>query len=412
MRIKGFGAMVTKPLIKRPNNSIDPDHPDSNYGLFFIPEDATDEEFASITTWKKFKDKKGNTIKYAVILRGTIEITDVAIDCNMGKQKLEEIYANPDRGDKRPAEHSCMLGFSGTSTTRKTGKYAGKKIFIGFNKVIIKNVNLLNGGYADDIWITRGGFNPNIVEVNISNLNSGPRIHHHRATVSFSGLAEKAIIKNAKIYSLECEETSSRWDELPRKDEAYKRSFWKLDDIVADKIDLAAKGKAIEMMAKNLVTNLSCGFYQVGGQIKNCTFMKGKESRLNRLNSAIFTNVIWIFEADGDGLIKGIKPVAQYGEECTAFFMSNEFKVKGSFNKGALINSDYSRTVPGNIVFLNFHNCKYDARFGSTAYPNTNIISAMERGTWRIKESDFGSISTDRALRTDPSHIDVDVQLL
>ena len=135
-------------------------------------------------------------------------------------------------------------------------------------------------------------------------------------------------------------------------------------------------------------------------------------TRFDRLNYAIFTNVIWIFEADDDGLIKGIKPVAQYGEECTAFFMSNEFKIKGSFTKGALINSDYSSTVPGNIVFLNFHNCKYDARFGSSAYPNTNIISAMERGTWRIKESDFGIISTASALRTNPLHTDVDVQLL
>ena len=225
-------------------------------------------------------------------------------------------------------------------------------------------------------------------------------------------MTEKAIIKNAKIFSLECEETSSRWDELPRKDETYKPSFWKLDDIVADRIDLTAKGKAIELMAKNLTTNLSCGFYQVGGQIKKCTFVKGKESRLNRLNSAIFTDVIWIFEADESGLVKGIKPVAQYGEECTAFFMGNEFKIKGNFTKGTLINSDYSSTIPGNIVFLNFHNCKYDARFGSSAYPDTNIISAMERGTWRIKESDFGSISTDRALITNPSHIDADIQLL
>jgi len=379
LRIKGFGAMQTKPLIKRPDNSIDIDHPDENYGLFFIPEHATDAEFASISSWKEGVTKNGKPISYAVILRGTIEITDVAIDCNMGRQHLQEIYdAEPD-SEKRPAEHSCMIGFSGTETTRKTGEYAGKTIYIGFNKVLIKNVHLVNGGYADDIRIGRGYFNPNIVEVNISNISSGPRIDHHRATVGFSGLVEKAIIQKANIYCLECEETSSRWDELPRKDEVYKTSYWKLDDIVADRIDLAAKGKAIYMMAKNLVANVKCNLYQVGGQIKNCTFVKGTDPHLNRLSYTVFTNVIWIFEADEDGFIKGIKPVAQYGEECTAFFMSNEFKVKGSFSKGALINSNYSSTLPGNIVFLNFHNCKYDSRFGSSAYPNTNIISAMER---------------------------------
>ena len=420
LRIKGsvFGseyAIIKRPDFSIPIGSIEEDNyskeADDNYGLFFIPDDATLADFALVTSWKEHTDENNNTFQFTVIIRGSIVIENLFIDCNMGNQNLHALYENPPVNKKRPAEHSCMLGFAGTST-KGTGDYEGKKIYIAFSEVVIKNMITINGGFADDIWISRGYFNPNIERVTITDIISVNRVDPHRGTICFSGLAQTIEIENADIYRLECEETSSRWDELPRKKNSLRLSQWNLRQITADRIEIAAKGKAIWMNATHLYSKLSFNVYQVGGTIAYSILNKGSESRLNRLNKLVFENVTWILTAKDTGEMFGIRPTAQYGEVCEASFINNDFKVNGVFTNGSLITSEYSRELPENEVKVTFRDCTYDLRFGSPVFPDTFIISANERGTWRIQNSDFGNRSINRALHTNTAHAEVIIQFI
>ena len=212
LHIKGNLSAGEYSSIKRPNNSIDLTHSDSNYGIFFIPSKPCDEEWKSIKSWKKHSITNTKTgivksFRYAIIIRGAIKIENLELDCNMGNQGL------PDTMLSKDIEHSAMLGFSGEKY--ENNSFPGKYIFVGFESVTINNIRINKGGYADDIWISRGYFRPNIGKVSINNITSQNRINNKRATISFSGLAQKVEIKNANIFKLESEETSSRWSELP-----------------------------------------------------------------------------------------------------------------------------------------------------------------------------------------------------
>ena len=427
LTMRGMTGINTAATIKRTDLSINAAFPDDNFGLFFIPAHASTADFENVTTWKSYTKTTdaGDTItfQYAVIIRGFIDISDLTIDCNMDKQNLQTIYDNSVPGKESPAEHSCMLGFSGIRTEGK-GIYAGKNIYIAFSSVILNNILTKNGGYADDIWIGRGYFNPNIEKVKISNIKSENRVDPHRATISFSGLAQIVDINNADIYKLECEETSTgfgQWGNLPRKDTVYQPSQWKIRKVNADIIDIAVKGKAIMMDGRNLYTKTSFGVYQVGGQISNSTFHKGEEPRLIRLNDMTFRDVKWILSANKcTKRMLGIRPVSQDNDECIIHFINNEFKVRGEFVGGSLITSEYSTNpVDGNPdnditnnVTVSLVDCKYDSRFGDTSNPDptkqTHIIEAKERGTWTIKEADYSPIPRAIAV-IKGSHADISV---
>jgi hypothetical protein len=138
---------------------------------------------------------------------------------------------------------------------------------------------------------------------------------------------------------------------------------------------------------------------------------------LNRLNALIFKKVTWLFTADANGEVFGLALRAQYGETCSAVFKHNTFKVKGSFTKGVLIESEYSRVLPENSVNFEFSNCVYDKRFGSTAFPNTYIAEAYERGHWTFNLSDFVGLPVDsdgipRAILRNPAYADVVIALV
>src|SRR5689334_7912484 len=51
-------STVEKACIRRPDHAILPATPDSNFGLFFIPTEPTDEEVAKVT-WKPSIDSVG-----------------------------------------------------------------------------------------------------------------------------------------------------------------------------------------------------------------------------------------------------------------------------------------------------------------------------------------------------------------
>ena len=62
------------------------------------------------------------------------------------------------------------------------------------------NLELLKGGFADDVWFSRGYFQPNIDQVILQDITSRDRVNTRRATISCSGPSQNIQIKNADIY--------------------------------------------------------------------------------------------------------------------------------------------------------------------------------------------------------------------
>lgn len=389
--------------IQRPSNAIDPDRSDSNHGLFFIPAKPLDKDWASVRQWRTHRTVNATTgalasYKYAVILRGKIRIENIQVDCNMGNQGLPAVMPSA------KIEHSAMIAFSGQKYANSA--YPNKFIFMGFESVTINNVRTIRGGYADDIWISRGYFRPNIGKVIINKITSKNRVNQKRATITFSGLTQKAEITNCNIYKLEAEEASARWDELPGPPitASNKYSFWKLRNVTCERLDLAAKGKAIFMDADKVRSTVSTNIYQLGGKIQNSVFqMLPVPTPLNRLNDLVFRRVNWVFTAfrNVKGNFIGLSPRPQYGETCSATFIDNTFKVRGSLVTDAetewhsLVETENS-PLAGNSVDLTFRNCRYDGRFGVAE--KTVIGKLICRGKYKFRKADFNGISVDEAL--------------
>jgi hypothetical protein len=383
--------------IQRPDHAIDLNRSDNNYGLFFIPSEPTPEDWASIRVWQTYTDTDTHkTFEYAIIIRGVITIENLELDCNMGNQGL------PVSMSANLIEHSCMLGFAGQRYANP--QYPNKFIFVGFESVTLNNIRANRGGYADDILIGRGYFRPNIGKVSINTITSQNRINEKRSTITFSGLTQNVEVTNADIFRLEAEETSVHWKNLPGEpiNPSNQYSYWKLNSIVCDILDLAAKGQAIFLDAHKIESRKSTNLYQLGGLMQNCTFnLLPQFIRLNRLNALVFKEVTWIFLADVNGKVLGLAPRAQSGELCSATFQQNTFKVKGNFTKGQLIETEHSAQTPtesNNAVNLEFINCNYDERFGSVNLPDAHIAQIREKGTWKFTLSDFRGVPWERML--------------
>jgi hypothetical protein len=355
----------------------------NNYGLFFVPSEPAIAEWESVASWSTHTNADGTTFNYAVIVRGAILIENLELDCNMGNQGLPT--ALPDAS----IEQSAMLGFAGKSYSNSA--YPGKRIYVAFESVTLNNIITTRGGYADDIWISRGYFRPNILKVSINKISSNNRINNKRATISFSGLAQNIEITDANIYQLHAESTSDIWSELPGTAINSEYSNWKLRNVNCEVIDLAAKGKAIFLDADHIISTTSTGLYELGGNVQNSTFkMLPQATTLNRLNNIVFKKVEWIFSAyqDSLGYFIGIAPRAQYQEECSATFVGNTFKVNGELinNSGTkglyLIETEYSSTVPGNSIRLKFDNCIYDERFINAGSAKMYVAKVFERGSY------------------------------
>jgi hypothetical protein len=93
-------------VIKRPDDALDGD---DECGLAFVPAQPTPPEIDA-AQWKRFSDgDTGVEFEYDILVRGSVLMQDVDIDCNMQKQNLS---AQP---PKNPWEHSAMLKFSGAA---------------------------------------------------------------------------------------------------------------------------------------------------------------------------------------------------------------------------------------------------------------------------------------------------------
>jgi hypothetical protein len=389
-------------IICRPDHSIDLAHPDDNHGLFFVPEDPSEDE-RHPTTWRHYQ-RGTEEFEFTIILRGVISITGVDIDCNMGAQGLEHL----ERGQS--AEHSSMLGFRGIKVQVDDGPDDMKRfVFVGFESVELVDVRLANGGWASDIWFSRGYFNPHIARVRIDRLRAGKRHNRKRADVDFSGLCQDISISDSTFFRLGCEATDAPFREMPRLSADFRPSTWKLSDLRLGGIDLGAHGRSYVIQGERLTTTEQCTIHEAGGRITDSDLTVTNRQRLIALDDFVFRDVRWKLKTEGDNL--GLKIAPRPGEPSEVSFLDNTFLVTGVATDQVVLDSDFvpqTDPIPDaekrevRVVALG---CTYPPSFGHAGEPP--IARVLARGDWTFAKADLGDRVPDVALPRNPEHDDI-----
>jgi len=400
-----FEGAQRRPTIKRRDGTIDLAKPDDNHGLFFIPAPPSDEEKAQ-ATWRRYQ-YGSEDFDFAVIIRGRVRIEGITVDCNMARQGLPT-----DPGIKNPAEHSCMLGFAGRKYP--AGTVAGRKrfVFVGFEAVELVDIVTRNGGYADDVWFSRGYFQPNIERVQIDRLVSKARVAPHRSTVCFSGLCQNVDIHDCDFDSLGLEDTARvAYRDLPRVAPEFHPSVWTLRSITMRNLDLGANGNSYVIHGSQLVTKGQCVIHRASGEIVDSEFRVGRvRRRLLCLDDFTFRNVTWTLEPDTvtTGKLAGLVITARPGVPCEVSFIDNVFTVDRPAPDGPILDSEYTAVTAAHPVPVEVRvravGCHYPGYFGTV--PERPIAKVRQRGTWTFARADLGDRDPDIALPKAP-HSDV-----
>jgi len=354
-------------VVKRPDHAIPSTGRDDNCGLWFIPAQHTPQELQGVI-WKNHVSPSGTPFQYTVILRGFIDLSGFAVDCNMQNQGLQN-------APKHAAEHSAMFRFSGARFSAPPGPNGETRfVYVGFQNVSLTGMLFVNGGYADDVWITYGkaaGFHPNIERISFNAITSQNRKHPSRSTIGFSGLAHHITIRTNDIYSLHIEVQSST---MPSKDAVFTPSKWKIAALKSEHVAFAAKDQAVTLDASGVDATEGFQAHQVAGVVHKSTLKVGKNRRFFRLNGVVFDRVTWKFTANANGDVGPISLATKNNQPCAAVFKKNVFSVAGNFSSGGLISSGpYSATQPNSSVTASFQQCQYQSEFGSSSYPQTLI---------------------------------------
>jgi hypothetical protein len=380
-------------VIKRPDQSIVLAKPDDHHGLFFIPARATDAEIATMQ-WHQGTDpeKPHGPITFGVVIRGEVRFESVIVDCNMGNQLLETLDMTI---KENKAEHSCMLGFRGD---HKTPEGAAGRVYTGFSLVSLTNVETLNGEYADDIWISRGGFYPNIREMRFDRITSNNPGRKKRSTICFSGLARRVSITNSNFYELGVEDaTATDYNELPRATPWFIRAQFLLNNLTLKRLDLGARGQVYELLASDIDVTESTHLYQAAGTISSSQLHIGPntEPKLERCPGLAFRDVDWTLDAQANtnGLLRGIRPHSRNGEECRLRFVRNKFHVPAATH-GHIIFSEASKD-DRNRVHVWFLDCEFPKTWGKD--DQRLIADIQERGLWFFSTSSLDGRDEDIA---------------
>ncbi len=391
-------AALEPVTIRRKDNSIILAEPDDNHGLFFVPARPTEDEQAQLT-WHPGSDAEGQ-IEFDVIIRGQITIDGLRIDCNMGNQGLAPPPA------LNVAEHSSMLGFRGEAyTLSNPGEVPRRIAYVGFESVKLTNLVIERGGFSGDVWISRGGFYPNIVDFVVDQVTSTPRVNQKRAALDFSGLCRTVTITRSRVASIGLEHTGIRYDQLPRVEPDFVPSAWRIVDVATDGVDMGAKGFVYVVEATHLTTRRFYYVDRASGTVSDSSLVVDHRRRMNRLPGFVFHRVHWTLPPDPHavGHVKGLRPTSLQGDPCRVAFIDNTFRAPGAAT-GEIFDSEYSNGNPHNTVDVTAIGCTYPDDFGADAA--RPIARVCERGVWRFALADLGTLDPDVAL---PKHPNEDV---
>jgi hypothetical protein len=381
--------------VRRPDGSILTE-PDYNFGLSFVPDWPTEDEQAQLT-WRPGSDAEGRPIEFDVIIRGRITIDGLRIDCNMGNQGLESLAVGA-------AEHSTMLGFRGRECTLSNPAEGPRRVaYVGFESVKLTNLVIERGGFSGDVWISRGGFYPNIVDFVVDQVTSTPRVNQKRAALDFSGLCRTVTITRSRVASIGLEHTTeTAYDQLPRVEPDFVPSAWRIVDVATDGVDMGAKGFVYVVEATHLTTRRFYYVDRASGTVSDSSLVVDQRRRMNRLPGFVFHRVHWTLPPDGDGHVKGLRPTSLQGNPCRVAFIDNTFRAPGAAT-GEIFDSEHSANT-ANFVDVTAIGCTYPDDFGADA--DRPIARVCERGVWRFALADLGTLDPDVAL---PKHPNEDV---
>ena len=402
---------LPRPIIQRPNNGLDGD---DQCGLHFVPDHPTQPEIDA-AQWKvgvigeRLKDFKNgpeftppvDAFEYEILVRGDITIQDVDIDCNMQNQPLNQ------QKPGSPWEHSAMLRFHGIRYDSQpvpgldfgtSPRGLPRRMFVAFRSVTIQRLDSSHGDVADDIFISRSNFHPNIQQVTLDHIRSFELPNRKRATIGFDDLAANISISDCDLFSLHFEDDVP-WDTVPRQTPDFQKASVQLTNIRTQLLDLAAKGFVLDVDGQGLeiTRNLSGG--QASGSIRSSKIFKDQIALL-RMDME-FTDVEWGFPVIL-GQVHGLKMMPVNGEPCRAVFTRNTFTAAGQLPtnaSGVLIAGEFEaplQHVSGQQVFLSFRSCQFDPRMGSL--PNTFIAQPTTRGTWTFDQDDLHGLRLERVF--------------
>ncbi len=324
--------------------------------------------------WQTYRPADGPPTEFIIMTRGTIKISGLTLDCNMGNQALEGV-------PKKSVEHNAMLAIAGARYDFSLPSGPQRTLFVGFDQVLLENLTLMRGGFADDVMFPPSYFRPNIAQVTVTHLVSEQRINAVRASVAFTGLSQRITIRDCDIDSLHCEEDAI-WSDYPGPTGPFERSSWSVDGVRARAIGFAAKGDVLALRTSGLDVRENFQVHELTGAISGSRLVVANEDRRSiRLRNCAFTGCTWVLKPDAARKVNGIIPTPRNNQPFWATFDDNSFVVEGDFASGQIIaTGQHSSNFPGNNVTARFTNCRYGPGFGSTNHPNTHVAVLAERG--------------------------------
>ncbi len=394
--------------IQRPDRSIGTNPPgrtDDNYGIFFIPSAPTKPEIAGIQ-WLRHEPKTGGPFEYGIVIRGDIRIGGVTVDCNMGNQGLEGL-------PKDQVEHNAMLGFSGFTYHAPDGPHGQKRqVFVGFNSVVLSDIALTRGGFADDVWFPPGYFRPNIDLVELNRIVSEHRVNPRRASVGFSGLTQRVALQDCRLDSLHLE-SDEDWSTFPGPATGlgghFQPSEWSLSRITARGMAFAAKGAVQTIAAANLDVTETFQVHFAAGSISDSRLaLSVADRRLFGLRNFQFRNCVWNLAQGAGGVVFGVVLSSTFGRPFSATFHGNTFSTAARFQSGQLINTGDHTADAANQITANFDQCQYQAGFATPAFPQTHVAAVRQQGNYTFLKADFSGRDPAKVVLKGPQTQEID----